>query len=102
MQKELCDHVIGGASNKDAAALAGIDESTFYKWNQKRRGGDKGEICPVFPVYKGGKGGIQGAPSQADSRRGEEGSVDGLGMAASKDHAQRSTVAGKPLSIQGR
>ena len=52
MQKELCDHIIGGASNKDAAALAGIDESTFYKWIKRGEEETKGKFVLFFQSIK--------------------------------------------------
>ncbi|HEX7017424.1 MAG TPA: hypothetical protein VF209_00755 [Patescibacteria group bacterium] len=33
---ELCTHIGAGLSNKDAALLAGISESTFYLWQSDK------------------------------------------------------------------
>ena len=42
--KEICKHTKEGSNYEDAAALAGIGESTFYEWKQKKPG--------VFGGYK--------------------------------------------------
>lgn len=35
LTEEICKYISEGALNKDAAALAGIGETTFYEWQQK-------------------------------------------------------------------
>jgi hypothetical protein len=32
LTNQICEHISKGATNKDAAIMSGIAESTFYKW----------------------------------------------------------------------
>lgn len=34
-KREICEYLAQGMSKKDSAVMAGIDESTFYRWLEK-------------------------------------------------------------------
>jgi len=38
--KTICDHILIGLSQKDAALMAGISESVFYLWKSQAEAGD--------------------------------------------------------------
>jgi transposase len=54
--QEICKYIEEGSNYEDAAALAGIGESTFYEWKQKK---------PEFVKadYRAGRGACRPRPS---------------------------------------
>ena len=52
MQEEICGYIEGGATNRDAALLAGISESTFYKWLDRGKEEAKGKHFQFIEAIK--------------------------------------------------
>ncbi len=59
LEAEIVGNVRKGLSNKAACRMAGIGETTFYRWLQCGATAKSEEVLPVLPVPERGRSGFQ-------------------------------------------